>query len=31
MVQDMVQWLPDTYKAEPYMEFMTLWHNTKIK
>ena len=23
-VKNMVQWLPDTYKAEPYMEFMTL-------
>lgn len=24
MVQDMVQWLPDSYKAEPYMEFIAL-------
>ena len=24
MVQDMVQWLPNTYKAEPYMEFIEL-------
>jgi len=23
-VKNMVQWLPDTYKVEPYMEFMTL-------
>ena len=23
-VKNMVQWLPNTYKAEPYMEFMTL-------
>ena len=23
-VKDMVQWLPNTYKAEPYMEFITL-------
>jgi len=23
-VEDMVQWLPDTYKAEPYMEFIAL-------
>jgi hypothetical protein len=30
MVEDMVQWLPNTYKAEPYMEFITLWHSTKI-
>jgi hypothetical protein len=30
MVQDMVQWLPNTYKVEPYMEFIALWHSTKI-
>ena len=29
-VKDMVQWLPNTYKAEPYMEFIALWHSAKI-
>jgi hypothetical protein len=26
----MVQWLPEGHKEEPYMEFITLWHSTKI-
>jgi hypothetical protein len=30
MVQDMVEWLPEGHKEEPYMEFITLWHSTKI-
>jgi hypothetical protein len=31
MVQDMVQWLPEGHKEELYMEFIALWHSTKMK
>jgi hypothetical protein len=27
----MVQWLPEGHKEEPYMEFIALWHSTKMK
>ena len=30
-VKDMVQWLPEGHKEEPYMEFITLWHSIKMK